>query len=895
MERTPRPVSFLVALLLFAASPLIAQSDQERSELYAYSVVLRSKVESTDLYKRKLDLLYSSHIEKWSSSLLNDRMNSLSQSDQGLTSLLSAASFIPGRVGKFAKTLKYIDYGKNQLEKRTGNQSKGLISWENDTEDIAKRVFSFAQKDPEFAAIVNQYLAKEIGDVKGSSKELLNAYPILKNRVLLEELQKELVNHSYAEKELYELIKTDSEMLTYLTQNQISESEYQKKLQTIEEYNIYGHLLSKIVGLRDPTLANKISTFNNAYSKFATISEKLNYDKISAAAASANYVIISIEVLESLSGEISADAQIMKALQQIQQLIYEQTEILLEKLGNIEDQIRELMYMVNETYFEVLSNRELLVNMNTRLDEIENRIYVGNNVLYYAIRDGINRELIETIARANSHKDVFKPGSYIMAKEEFNQAIVSLYTYATVHLEDRLSNTGNTKSYDEQVLFEELSNTPIIYNLPYIGNALGIYTSGKFSKLESDLSTWIIATDAIIELVGDWPEFQKFRPEFIEKIILKGNEIRSFIESCSYSNNPQAYIDITNRLATLGNRLNLILLSDFEQDLQEDIRRVNLIDDTLLMRTVNGLDTIPTFDSISVLFKNSFLKNLKINVKSNYTWKDTVVDADSLISRDLIPEFLKLAYHLGLISFEIHQDIFYVGGVRKEQKYNLIISVVEKKTKKSYVILQGNYAYKSPPPSGVVVASIPDYAKPPTPTEVAHGNISFLWKGEYIVEVDSNIMMLKKTFSGAIDKYFEKIYKASLERSFSQNVDCKNTYLEILGFNELLFKLMELGQQRELSTDNAINSLMFSQANPAEVDYSHILSGISFKEQSAAFLPWNRSIVEYLSSKAVKSEFMCPFSKLDILLSQCETLLLKIQEGNVFNNIFSRERMISQK
>ena len=128
----------------------------------------------------------------------------------------------------------------------------------------------------------------------------MNASPVLRSykpKVLQAQAQnsQDLLNQIS-----YDIDELKSKVEEFLEQK-LTEEQYVKNIQLIEEYTVYGKLVSKIVSFENPELGRKIGLTIDAYSQIAHTAAKLSAEKISAGLATANIALISLSFVSAFS------------------------------------------------------------------------------------------------------------------------------------------------------------------------------------------------------------------------------------------------------------------------------------------------------------------------------------------------------------------------------------------------------------------------------------------------------------------------------------------------------------------------------------------------------------------------------------------------------------------
>src|SRR5690606_14112513 len=126
----------------------------------------------------------------------------------------------------------------------------------------------------------------------------------------------------------------------------------------------------------------------------------------------------------------------------LQNLIIEQTERILDAIEGLDIKLDEINRKIDLLYDQVLTNQALLTGLHNKINQIQNDHFIDRILMINVIRAGFDRDLKDIINESIGKKQTFKPGTYTISKDLFDNTLQKLNVYATEHLKDQLANSA---------------------------------------------------------------------------------------------------------------------------------------------------------------------------------------------------------------------------------------------------------------------------------------------------------------------------------------------------------------------------------------------------------------------------------------------------------------------
>ena len=308
------------------------------------SLLYHTRTDRTTNYVRILGGLETLAIENNTAEIeqiLNEINPAQKSNYSELLSMLGIVS--TGGLAAGIKALKLLDYGNKTIEKLTKpNYAIPSNHLEKYIRNKVNNIFKYAGNNPQLLEQLNSYYPDHLGNFGDSYEEIVSASPQLADHQKIKNLE----DLTQDEKKQLDTIKTElaglKDKIIELHNQQLAEEEYQLRLNEIEANTVYGRLLAKLIGIKDPKLGQKLTVIVESYRNFAQVSAAYNNGagNMTSGLAFSNYALIAISLAEAI--QVSKGASISEALISLQELIIKSSEAILEGLGHISNQVLEL-------------------------------------------------------------------------------------------------------------------------------------------------------------------------------------------------------------------------------------------------------------------------------------------------------------------------------------------------------------------------------------------------------------------------------------------------------------------------------------------------------------------------------------------------------------------------
>jgi hypothetical protein len=523
------------------------QSELIAREAFIQSILYHSRTERTSNYIRIIQGLQTYALERSSWHVEEVLTDINTGQGPGFSELLGIFGMAPGALGRAAKGLKILDFGNRAVE-NLSSKSKGVKTdqLEAYVRGMVDDIWSRTEKDPALREAINKFMPDNLGKVGDNYQAIIDASPQFSDHLKLKMLQALAATTNQTLETIQQDLKELKEKVDALYQARLSEEQYQKELQQIEEYSTYGKLAARLIAFKDPELGRRVGVGVEAYRNAATVAAAHAAGKITNGLATANYVLIAISFADAFFA--SGDDGLSKALADLQDLIVQVTKQILSRLDDLENRLLDIQQSLSIMYREMLEQGREIRDLHLKVDEMEGLFSRKTDLLINATRAGFGRELDAAVVKAIGHKDMWQPGYYQLAESDFRDLLFTLYSHAAVHSSDALSTALEHRSYEADQLLKELDVIDLPGSIPYLSLAITKFSGKAFPKVNVDPGMWLISTATLLDMLGDWPKYQQgIDTTFLKEVRSRGESIIRFLDSCYVSNAVSSYKSIVNQ------------------------------------------------------------------------------------------------------------------------------------------------------------------------------------------------------------------------------------------------------------------------------------------------------------------------------------------------------------
>ena len=883
------PNKFIFAIISFILLSINLEAQSNQSEvLYAELAIYRSKVDKTESYLRKLEMIETAWIEKWDKSLLEERISAIdTKPNESFGEALGLASMLPGWYGKAAKGLKIYDYGARTIKGAT-DKTASIINFEDQVRETVGRLMDFVAKDPKLAKTVNAYLGKEFGDINGKPSEIAGHYPPFQDHLTIIQLKEMLKNQNKENEEVKKLLNQLQSQFAKMEEAANKEIAYETKLQDINEWYTYGTLVSRLVSLKNPQLGHQINLAVTSYQRGATIAAAFSNKKMTAGLASANYALLALDMISMLSNEPSPEQQILEGLANLQNLIIEQTERVLEAIEGLDVKVDEINRKIDILYDEILANRALIVGLHNKVNQLQDEHFFDRALLTNAVRAGFDRELKNIINESIGKKQAFKPGTYTVSKELFDNTLQRLHLYATDHLKDQLANPALGTFQTPEKLLDELAAVPQLANLSFISSFLLKNGIASTYNTQMDASMWVQSASALIELVTDWPEYQAaINPNIIKQVFDMGFGIEKFGKSCSFSNNPTLYINLIKKIKETNLRQSQLIKNEVYNTLIKDQSNVNILLNNNF--DLNTMDNLSSVDLVDNFFSGSIVKSIPMKTLfASGSWRHQNLDLPQSI-KTLLPAHIKSAYQAGDIDLSANYYTDHGGAARVNDTLVVFASVKSDGIK--YRIIERNYFYPHCKGNCFTIAGFGWGSS--TPQQSAEWYIDNILIKQKSVDFSNNFLTINQKTKDSRLNYLNRIWFASIQ-NLEATTEFRDNSKILDGYYDLLIHLVSIGHSESFSKNDTLENLLFNQKFRTHNRVKRLgISSNTISTYNTEFSKWNDDILNFLAND--KANQKLPYIEITALLNELNTLQKNMEKGETTRSPFAKERHIAKQ
>jgi len=867
----------------------------EAQDLWVDALIYRSKIDNTDIHRRKLDLLLKSKIEKDSRSDVIARKDEIDSNPSVLDSVFSLATAIPGKAGIVANGYQYLrDNNSHIANVLGGNAGPHIENWEGETRKLANTVFQLAKNDPAFANLVDEVFGNRIPPVMGTEDEIISALPDFQDHITIRQLLQDVRANTQSNDDILKLIKTTKDDLKKLLDQQAATNNYVETNRKIEEWSAYGQVLTRLVSEVDSDAGFLLGTAVSAYTSMAKLHNSFTNNMLSGGAYAANATLVAFALLDSFSNKPSPHQIMMDEIRELCGIIIEQNKAILTNLEIVNDKLDTIINQLDIIYLKMHETQRSIFFLGRELQDLKRLVELNNLHTSAAARAIMSASLQANIGLAHGHKSTYRAGQYSMSVSSWNENFQLLRTASEVD-SVLIAELDTSVSLPIEAVGTRLLAYPLYSSFPVIAQQLQSITGISIKQIEFDVELWLDATRALMELVLDWPNYQSSLViDWTRPVEQRISDLRNFLEAIKYEENPEIYSSLASAIVLNGNQYIESLTENYFAEVVEDLRRREKLvqlsnpDEKLkpaICRVkptgVVQLDRVWrqacraitrelgrirdratwstgksfTVDSLKehpigehyLLFENYGIKDFKY--EGNW-WNDSRGGTDNQLTAPIylnqqFTPAIKLAFHLGIVDVDCGLGV-------STGSHHLTCHAVHKASGKRYHVVEYR-RYLPPRPrstssNGVTITIAPTYAPTIDPQKEGDSILAQLFgKNEYKKDHTKDIDALEDVLLDQLSRYFLNQFSNAINETdggISDGVRKRRTVqslLELLGVSLLLSDSILFNESDEL-----LNALSGTGKPFIESQIRKIQNGTSISEWGKSYNDWDDDLIEVL-------------------------------------------------
>lgn len=888
-----KPLAVIVALCF---AEICAAATPAQRELYIQLGIYRSKVDGSTALQRKAALLATDAVENLDKTILDRQMKAIDENNSKSDLWDDLLEFVPGKLGtvisKINKTTKiYKNINQISLPKDS-KQKKDNATWEDQFRNNIDLIQNMAKKNPEFAKTVDKYLSDKMGPIETSAETTLKFYPVFEDHKRLEDIKKLISKNGATEEALIKALNEyKSELAKKIKQAQdVPVVSYERQMQAISEQRIYLKLASRLLQGSNPDDARLLGDVGQAVIDAQEINANLNYGKLTAAAATCNYIIIAIALIDSFETAPNPNQALQQQLVEISKQIQQLGVALIGRMELLQD-TSELILQLASLNFEIgLSNESLLRDLHVKANNLREEIFDQGRVQYLQLQAGFERPFALALETAFAHKKTHRPGDFKMTDEKFDKSLADFLAVTNQYSQDYLAVANNLDSSADQIS-NTLFSRPLESNLTHLGTLLNVHAGLTTADPKRNFDLWKRGTIAMVNLIGDWPTQQKrLRPEFIDDLLSQAVIFENFFTSLQCAKNSPAF----NKLLASETGWASQIIQATSLELKTVLQRT--IDQTLIFQASD----IP-IEQLRNANKTSRLDLLRLLIPKNQTITVTysgrnfsrIGSGTIAVPKKLLlalPASIKAAILLkkGKIEYSLSK---YENDTDegREWRDELVVKFIysnENNTTTEYSILKISKSGIGPRIIYTFIGPLPTIEERST-TDLNHVLSS---AGELIADPAST-SAVTNLIHADVDKFFESIVDTAKINSFAANVEIEKMVSSAAGLHDLINQYLAIGCWEQTRNNEKLDSLTIGKGSALAI----ALTGKIFSDISAVeAITKIGSISNEINSELSKAIDATPIvaTKLPIK-SDLRDLRESLRSGTAWRTEFARKYAFS--
>ncbi len=879
--------SFVLFFVILIHSNSYSQNSSKEI-LYAELVTYRTKQDRTLKYYRTLNLLRDSYIEKWSPSILDSRIiKSNSQANKLTSEAISLLGMVPGKIGYFTKGVRIFDYGSKILADEFGSNISQLSiqDIDADIEKLTRQVYNFAQKDKKFAKVVNRYLGDDIADIRGTEKEILENYKPFFNEKQLIEIGENVKKNTDSDQDIKKILNELEAKVRSLGQES-----FEKDILSLQEFRAYSTIISKLVRIRNPKLGSQLSIVLNGTFRYAEIKLLAKNNKMSQSLATANYVILGLNLAESIfgqSGGSNINTVILEQLRGLQELLVSHTEEILKNLSILEEKLNTIQKTLLVSYDQLKNNSQTLSQLHKKTNSLKSDLLRKDNHILNLLSSLIAQNLKKSINEAVGYKTLFDSEQFLIEKDVFNSLVNDLNFYASSLSMDHINAGKEQRSYDSENLLDELLYNNQLANMSFIQESLS-KRGAKLPSINFNVDIWLLSSSALFQLITDHPMHQKvLLPNAFQEVINKGNKIINFTEACSFRKNDAVYRNILKDIVIASLESGQDFGSRFIKNFRENVNEKDLLRSSNI--SLDAIREIKSARALCTMFDKMDVLSMPLTAHFvDGTWGTRKISSHSL--GQLVDSRIKALVNIGILKLSAHLDYQVKHGIEKIRKYDLKIYAEYINTGEKHIITTANHNYYKKQSGGLIVISSPMYSRNMTPQSVITGVLQFFENEKLYRQQESVIEALFEANKQKVLTYFLSIKSKSLNQLESASYDYENNLANIKGLVELLAQAIFIGHNSLFDSENEIIKLLYGyQSAPNLIRFDEIFTSKSILDFENELYKWKTSVLSILEADSIQRENL-PFPSIPSVVNNFVDLHDHISKKEPLYSAYAIER-----